>query len=450
MLSLPGYSIGKLVGQGGVSQVFEAWHQEQQRKLALKIMLEQFKKDTMMRTRLLREAQVIGNLQHRNLVRIYSFGVLDERFYSLMEFLDQGSLADYRRWGPRQLLKIMIQVCDGLAFIHGRSIVHRDLKPSNILFGADGIPRLVDFGISLFGAEDLTRLTQTNLVMGTLCYMSPEQQSQPKNVDARSDIYSLGAILYEIYTGHKPLGRFADPAKLLPGFPADLERVVLRCLETNPAARYQDIRQVRDRLMLLWEEGLFSEGVQNHQGGFDERLGYWLQQWREGSSRQRFEAREQLLAQVRAEDVDRLVELYTTSGEQERLVLIPMLARTGAPPAISCLVQALNHPLLAREAAPGLAQLGASAQALDPLIRLLKSKASHADCALLPLARLGGSSAAKHILPFLASRDSTDRSAALQALELLGVERFAKEIRQAHQAETDPGLKARLARLVRP
>ena len=351
MVSIPGYKIGKLIGKGGISEVFEAWNIQDERLVALKIIQDKFRHDHMLRTRLLREAQIIGTLKHRNLVQIFKFGTIDDRFYSIMEFLSLGSLAEYQQWTPRQLLKAMIQVCDGLVFVHKNNIIHRDLKPSNIMFGGDGIPRLVDFGISLFGDEDMTRLTQTNLVMGTLCYMSPEQQSQPKEVDARSDIYSLGTILYEIFTGTKPVGRFEDPSKMNPAFPRDLERVILRCLEVQRENRYEDVATLRERLAQLWEDGLFHENAERELLSFDDRIGYWLQIWREGTTKQRLEARSMMISQVRPGDASRFVELFKISSREDRLVLIALMARCPEPDVTGPLIQALEDPMLGREKA---------------------------------------------------------------------------------------------------
>lgn len=447
MIRLPGYEIGKKIGQGGISEVFEALQTSDQRRLAFKILLEKYKTDRGLQARLLREAKIIGNLNHRNIVRIFKFGVMDDRFYTMMEYLGKGSLADFQQLTPRQRLKAMIQVCDGIGYVHSLGIVHRDLKPSNILFGDDGIPRLVDFGISLFANEDLTRLTQTNLIMGTLSYMSPEQQTNPSRVDARSDIYSLGAILYEIFTGKPPVGRFPDPCQVQPGFDADLERCILNCLQSDPGKRYPSIKTVQDRLLVLWEEGLFARGEEEPEGRFDDRMGYWLHRFTEGTPAQKAEARSMLANNVREKDLPRLLALCRDSGNTVRLALIPLLGQLGRPQALPFLIEHMSSPMLGREICQAMGAIG-DARALPHLLRLIKKGAPHADAALIPLAKLGTPKELRAALPFLKSRHYAERKEALRALQWQPSKLYLRDLKRALKNESEQDLKQMITGLI--
>jgi len=447
LFKIPGYEIGERIGEGGSSEVFRAVRADGGQTVALKVLHARYCADLSMRKRLTREAKVISALQHANIVKIYKFGSLEDRFYIILEYLPGGSLSTFQKLSPRQRLKVVIQVCDAVSYIHRHGIVHRDLKPSNIMFGEDQIPRLVDFGISLFRNEDFTRLTHTNMVMGTLSYMSPEQQSDPSSVDHRSDIYALGAILYEIFTRKRPVGRFENPSQLDPHFDKELEVCILRSLAHRREERYDDVIDLRNHLVALWKKGLYQDGGVPMVETFDDRIGYWLKKLEAGTVSQRMDARVRIVENARPEDAKRLIRICETSETEIRTALIPVLGKLGDRAAVPFLLSQATNPLLAREACEALGNLG-DQRAVEPLLRIVKGHQVYAHHALVPLAALGEEKHLKAVLPYLKDKNPIDRGAAVRAFEKRPSRRYRKDLEKAYRVEKDAEIKNRLYTLV--
>jgi serine/threonine-protein kinase len=197
------YVIEELLGKGGMGEVYKAHDATLGRYVALKLMRGPALDDTNARERFVREAQAAGGLRHPNIVTVYDLGEFEGQMYIAMEFIHGEDLEKIISNKTPLLiedkLNIMIQVCEGVEYAHRHEIVHRDLKPSNIRIDEEGIAKIMDFGIAKLGSSTMTA---SGTVMGTPFYMSPEQVRGMK-VDARSDLFSLGAILYEFFTYHK-------------------------------------------------------------------------------------------------------------------------------------------------------------------------------------------------------------------------------------------------------
>src|SRR5687768_2207778 len=200
---VPGYNVVHIIGQGGQAQVFLAEREHDGLRVALKVLDRALRQDPVFLQRFVREYKLLASVESPYVARIYDQGFSGDRPYIAMEFLPSGTLAARIREGltTRSALRIVGQIAQALSAIHARGIVHRDLKPANILFRADGRPVLVDFGL----ARDMkvnSTLTVAGQFLATPRYMSPEQ-CLGLPIDARSDLYSLGAVLYEMITGRK-------------------------------------------------------------------------------------------------------------------------------------------------------------------------------------------------------------------------------------------------------
>ncbi len=272
------YLIEAYIARGGMAEVYLATDVMLQRKVALKVMLSELAVDQTATARFQREAEAVARLNHPNIIQIYTTGVTpDKRRYLAMQYVPGGTLqqklAELSRHGQQMSvgdsLYLGRQVAAALQVAHAHEIVHRDLKPSNILLRSDGEPVLTDLGIAAMETE-ASRLTRTGNVMGTPHYMSPEQ-ALGKNVDGRSDIYSLGIILYELLSGQVPFAgdsplavlhqHVHEPPRSLiqvrPGLSRSTYQTVDTCLQKEPERRFQTAQQLAAAL----DHSLMSEGL---------------------------------------------------------------------------------------------------------------------------------------------------------------------------------------------
>ena len=253
-VAIPGYRILRMIGEGGMAQVYLAERERDGLQLVLKVLDAGLRRSGTFLQRFMREYRLIVSIEDEYVARIYDHGFSGERPYIAMEYLSGGTLAARMHEGMTSLaaLRLASQLARALDAIHAHGIVHRDLKPQNILFRDSGRPVIVDFGLArdLDSNTDLTRLGQ---VMATPRYMSPEQcMGQP--ADARSDLYSLGAIFYEMLTGQRLFGD-ERPAELvyrhvhgeIPRLPAHLagyQPILDRLLAKKPGDRFQSARDL--------------------------------------------------------------------------------------------------------------------------------------------------------------------------------------------------------------
>lgn len=247
-MQVPGYTIETELGKGGMATVYLATQQLLDRKVALKVMNPSLAADDSFCNRFLKEGKTIAQFKHPNIVTIYDIGAFESHYYMAMEFIGGGTLKDRIRQGGRieGPLSVLRQISSALGYAHARGFIHRDIKPANILFQEDRSVVLSDFGI----AKDMTsdeQLTRMGFTVGTPEYMSPEQ-ALGRSIDGRSDLYSLGVVLYEMLTARKPfVGRDAfavalmhanQPPPPLPESAKAYQPIVERLLAKDPSQRY--------------------------------------------------------------------------------------------------------------------------------------------------------------------------------------------------------------------
>jgi len=264
------YSITAELGRGGMGVVYQAEHTRLRQPVALKFLPAELTADKDSRTRFVHEAQAASSLKHHHVCTIHDIDETDDgQLFICMDLYEGGSLKDRVAGGAMavdEALKLAAQVADGLSAAHEAGIVHRDIKPANILLTQKGEAVIADFGLAKL--SDWTNVTKTGSTVGTAVYMSPEQ-AQGGNVDHRSDIWSLGVMLYQMLTGVLPFeaGHNAaiaysivntDPAPLSvhrADIPADVQPIIDRCLAKNPADRYPSAAELRDDLKALRSGG---------------------------------------------------------------------------------------------------------------------------------------------------------------------------------------------------
>ena len=265
---IAGYEIAELIGTGGQGDVYRARHLSLNRLVALKILREDPGAGQDQWARFRREARVIAQLDHPNIVRILGFDESAGPLALCMEYLPGGSLKDriarIGQFSPTDAVDLLVTLTGAVAHAHSKGIVHRDLKPANVLFTADGQAKIVDFGLAKVVDEATSQQTQTGAILGSPSYMSPEQAAGKTNQIGRAtDVYGLGAILYELLAGRPPFSgqswldtldrvRFQPPVPLAlwrPDVPPALEQICLRCLEKSPDLRYSDARGLARALL---------------------------------------------------------------------------------------------------------------------------------------------------------------------------------------------------------
>jgi serine/threonine protein kinase len=252
----PQLDILQCLGRGGMGVVYKARQKSLNRFVALKLLAPERVREPKFADRFTREAQALAALNHPNIVTIHDFGQAGGYYFLLMEFVDGVNLRQLlraRKFTPEEALAIVPPLCDALQFAHNRGIVHRDIKPENLLLDQEGRVKVADFGIakmlgSVDGGGDGRQTdapeNATQTTVGTPGYSAPEQKTDPRRVDSRADIYSLGVVFYEMLTGELPGKRLEPPSRKVQ-IDVRLDEVVLRALERNPDLRYQQVSEVK-------------------------------------------------------------------------------------------------------------------------------------------------------------------------------------------------------------
>jgi len=272
-MNLGKYQLREQLGHGGMASVYRAYHPQLDRFVAIKVLRGELVDDPEFLARFQREAKIVASLRHANVVQVYDADVQEDIYYMVMEQLEgdtlKARLHDYHvreeQMPIGEVVRVMLDVLNGLAYAHSEGMVHRDLKPANIMLTRRGQAVITDFGIAqMVGA---TRYTLSGALMGTLNYMAPEQGMQNQS-DARSDLYSLGIVLYEMLTGKPPfdadtplailMKHVNEPLPMPPTtgvvIPEAFERILLKVLSKNPDDRYQTAAEMAQAIRAAAEE----------------------------------------------------------------------------------------------------------------------------------------------------------------------------------------------------
>ncbi|MEJ5202851.1 MAG: serine/threonine-protein kinase, partial [Anaerolineales bacterium] len=264
------YRLIQQMGQGGMATVYKAYHAALDRYVAIKVLHPVFTEDASFLARFQREAKTVARLEHPNIVPIYDYAEFEGRPYLVMKFIEGETLKARMARGElsqEEILNITQAVGNALAYAHQNKILHRDIKPSNVLLANDGQIYLADFGLARMAQSGESSLTADRLI-GTPQYMSPEQALSKPNLDARTDIYSFGVMLYEMLVGRVPFNAdtpFAVihdhiytplplPRQVKPDLPEAVERVLLKALAKNPDDRFTDVTELVSALEKAFSE----------------------------------------------------------------------------------------------------------------------------------------------------------------------------------------------------
>ena len=268
------YQIIKSIGEGGMANVYLAYDTILDRDVAVKVLRGDLADDEKFVRRFQREALSASSLSHPNIVEVYDVGDDNGQYFIVMEYIDGKTLKELLKKRGKltvsEVVDIMSQIADGLSVAHDSYIIHRDIKPQNIMILENGLVKITDFGIAM--AMNATQLTQTNSVMGSVHYLPPEQASG-KGSTLKSDIYSMGILMYELLSGTLPyrgdnaveiaLKHLKEPLpsirEELPEIPQSVENIILKAAAKNPKNRYSDAREMHDDLVTCLEESRLNE-----------------------------------------------------------------------------------------------------------------------------------------------------------------------------------------------
>jgi hypothetical protein len=366
------------LGEGGMALVFRGEDRFRPGAFcAVKLLRPEVHREADLVRRFLREGEVLTRLSHPSLVEIFAFGTSGTWPYLVMELLPGGSLKACRGEAPATLVRRLVPVCGALQVAHGAGVVHRDLKPSNMLFAADGQLKVTDFGVCFWeGEEGRTRATRSQMVVGTLGYMAPEQHGDPRRVDGRCDVYALGAILFEFATGQAYAQVQLPPAAIRPGFPPRMAGLIMRALQPDPSKRLPDMEAFGQELS-NWLDSAEAAGWgeeplpgfaardretatvagSRREEGPEDRLGPYLDALATGPVGVRRSAAEGLVTAARPGDGGWLVEALARAPEGARFALARSLGKVGEAETLMALLALLSDPFAQREAADAAAEV---------------------------------------------------------------------------------------------
>ena len=258
-MKIDGYKILEKIGQGGMAQVYKGYQISLKRPVAIKVLTHSFIKQTDFIQRFEKESLIIARLSNPYIIPIIERGLTKEGIpFFIMEYVEGHELSEIMGKGQldfNRKLDITTQICKALSYAHRNNVIHRDIKPANVFIDTEGNARVLDFGIAQYYAEDerhnSNEQTKVGTIMGTMAYMSPEQRQSATDVTFKSDLFSLGILMYKLFTHHDPVGRFKSPDQLCPEIPHDLSELILQCLETEPDARPSSADKIKESLLIL-------------------------------------------------------------------------------------------------------------------------------------------------------------------------------------------------------
>lgn len=274
------YEIVKTIGEGGMANVYLAYDTILDRNVAVKVLRGDLANDEKFVRRFQREALSASSLSHPNIVEVYDVGEDDGKYYIVMEYIEGKHLKTILKKRGKltvtEVVDIMLQITEGMAHAHDSYIIHRDIKPQNIMILDNGVVKITDFGIAT--ALNSTQLTQTNSVMGTVHYLPPEQ-ANGKGATIRSDVYSMGILMYELLCGKLPfrgdnaveiaLKHLKEPVppirEEMPDIPQSIENIIIKATAKNPKNRYSDAREMNEDLKTALDSSREDEPIYTYQ-----------------------------------------------------------------------------------------------------------------------------------------------------------------------------------------
>ena len=340
------YQIIKSIGEGGMANVYLAYDTILDRNVAVKVLRGDLASDEKFVRRFQREALAASSLSHPNIVEVYDVGEDNGQYYIVMEYIEgkhlKALLKKRGKLTTTEVVDIMLQICDGMSVAHDSYIIHRDIKPQNIMILENGLVKITDFGIAM--AMNATQLTQTNSVMGSVHYLPPEQ-ANGKGSTLKSDIYSMGILMYELLTGKLPyrgdnaveiaLKHLKEPLpsirEELPNLPQSVENIIIKATAKNPKNRYNDAREMYDDLKTCLDDSRANEP----------KYEFKYPEFENDDSKQTKKAMQEFTKDVKEEGSEEVIAKQITESDlkqQNKLIIILAAIFTGLVVIITSIV----------------------------------------------------------------------------------------------------------------
>lgn len=256
-MEIAGYELVEKIGRGGMATVYRGIQLSLNRPVAIKVLFAQFTLNSEVFKRFEQESMIIARLNNPHIINVIDRGITSEDtpFFvmDLVEGVDLKKLIRRSSLDFNKKIDIATQICSALSYAHRNGVVHRDIKPANVIVDEEGVARVLDFGIAMFNDEnsvDNSR-TQAGTIMGSTAYMSPEQRQSSDQVTMLSDLYSLGILLYELFTRRRPGGNYQMPSEMDSSLPIKLDTLIARCIEEDPGNRPTSAEEVKTQLLML-------------------------------------------------------------------------------------------------------------------------------------------------------------------------------------------------------
>ncbi|ARU57121.1 serine/threonine protein kinase [Oleiphilus messinensis] len=251
------YEYKEKIGEGGMASVYRGVQVSLNRPVAIKVLAKQLSSHPEVRKRFQKESLIVARLNHPNIIHVIDKGNTRKgRPVFVMEYVEGETLQDAIRAGAlpfNRKIDLIIQICKGLAYAHKAGVIHRDIKPANVIIDAEGNARLLDFGIACFFEDDTERQSESNLILGTEGFMAPEQYESALQTSEKSDIYSLGVLMFQVFTGVMPRQPLERPSRYEAKLKGPLENLILKCLEVSPTERPGSVEFIKNELLKIMQ-----------------------------------------------------------------------------------------------------------------------------------------------------------------------------------------------------
>lgn len=453
------------LGSGAAADVFLAINPRTRGKCVYKVFGRRAVKRIPSYTRFLRDVDQIRRLDHPGIVKIFDSGIFEDGCYYSMEYFPKGSVNRLLARGKMDVdaaVRLMTGICGAVAHAHARGIAHGNLKPSNIFFNPAGEPVVADFGFGAGFEYEGGGPAGAGAILGKIGYHAPERRCEAQSPSQRADVYSLGAIFYELLMGFPPLGEFPWPADVQLDFPEPLQSILEKCLAPRPEDRYENAGSLHLALArCLACAGGRENGIEDAAAGngFAEaedlvmprtktdRIEAWFRILRTGTAKERLATVREMVEKIEPGEVRAVLKLYSEESDRVRWGLIRVLGELKIQSATPLILNDLANPFHTECALEALGKIG-SDEAYNAIRSYVTEHPENAAKAMLPLARTGKQKGIRYLRRYLNSENTALRQAAVQALATVASEECLRALKEHLCVEKDEKVRSSLFQAV--